>query len=83
MIDPVTAYTIAVATGQFLEQTCTVANGLYDYLKKVKDAPAHSKELRREVMWVSDLLEDIHKDLTSNLKSVPSSKARKYADLCR
>jgi len=82
MIDPVTAYTNAVATGQFLEQTCTVANSLYDYLKKVKDAPAHSKELRREVM-VSDLLEDIHKDLTSNLKSVPSSKAGKYADLCR
>jgi hypothetical protein len=80
-MEPLSALAIATTTTPYLEQSLTVSRSLYDYFKETKNSPELSKELRRESMLVSDVLDDLHKALASNVRSVSSSKVGRYADI--
>ena len=75
------ALAIATATTPFLAQTLTVAQSLYDNFKTVKRAPELSKELRREALLVSDVLNDLQKASASNVRRVSSFKTGRYAGI--
>jgi len=80
-MDPLSALAIATSTTPYLEQSLLVSRSLYDYFKGAKNPPELSKELRREAMLVSDILDDLHKSLASNIRSVSSPKVERYADI--
>ena len=80
-MEPLSALAIATATTQYLDQSSTVAQSLYDYFNGVKDAPDLSRELRREAMLVSDVLNDLEKALATSVRNIPSSKAGRYAGI--
>ena len=77
-MDPPSALAIARATTPFLDQSQTVAQNLYDYFKAAKSPPELSRELRREAMLVSDVLQDLQKALASNTRDILSSNAGRY-----
>jgi len=80
-MEPLSALAIATSATPYLEQSLVVSRSLYDYFKGAKNPPELSKELRRESMLVSDVLDDLHKALASNIRGVLSSKVGRYADI--
>ena len=62
-MDPVSAIAVAAAACQLTEQVSKISGGLYRYFEKVKDAPKLSRELRREALLLSDVLEDLRSAL--------------------
>jgi len=80
-MEPLAALAIATATTQYLDQSLTVAQGLYDCFKLVKNPPDLSRELRREAMLVSDVVSDLTKVLAASIRNIPSSKAGRYAGI--
>lgn len=57
-MDPVTAVGVASNIVSILELTARLFNGLFEYYYSVKQAPDKSKELREELLVLSDLLKD-------------------------
>ena len=59
-MDLVSALGVVAATSQFVEQTLMVSDALCRYCRTVKEAPKQSRELRLEMLQLSDILEDLH-----------------------
>ena len=76
-MDPLSALAIATSTTQFLEQTITVIQGLYDYWKTVSEAPQRSRQLQAEIIQVSNVLADLQSALQSIPKDVQLPKTIK------
>jgi len=66
-MDPVSALGVAAAACQFAGLTANVADGLYSYYRKVRQAPKLSKELRKEALLLSDVLEDLKSTLPADV----------------
>jgi hypothetical protein len=58
-MDPVSALGVAAAACQLAEQVLMISDGLYQYFKEVKQSPKLSRELRQEVLLLSDVLENL------------------------
>jgi hypothetical protein len=80
-MDPVTALGVAGTAAQFAEQAAKIFDRLYQYSKSVKNAPAKSRELRQELLLLSDLLENLASVFSKQNKSNVLPNASKYADL--
>jgi hypothetical protein len=80
-MDPATALGVAAAATQFAEQAVMIFDCLYQYSKSVKNAPAKSRELRQELLLLSDLLENLASVFSKQNKSPVLPNASKYSDL--
>jgi hypothetical protein len=80
-MDPVTALGVAGIAAQFAEQAVKIFDRLYQYSKSVKNAPAKSRELRQELLLLSDLLENLASVFSKQKKSNVLPNASKYTDL--
>src|SRR5271170_527394 len=67
-MDPITAVGITVNVGALIQLTSGIIVGLIDYCLSVKCAPVKSKELRDELLVLSDVL----KELETIIKPIPS-----------
>jgi Fungal N-terminal domain of STAND proteins len=76
-MDPVSALGLAASIDQFVELTASLASTLYSYYQKVKEAPKRSRELRAEVLLVSDVLQE----LGSIFHTIPSNPTPTNASL--
>src|SRR5579862_5841752 len=66
-MDPVTATGVTAAAAQFVGLALSVSTTLTQYWRAVKYAPKRSRELKQELLLVSDLLGD----LKSVIETVP------------
>jgi ribonuclease D len=80
-MDPVSALGVASAACQFAESTAKVAQNLYRYYETAKNAPKLSRELRKEALLLSDLLEDLRDTMSVNMPGVESSRNVANSDL--
>jgi len=71
-MDPVSALGVASAACQFTQLAGHVADNLFQYTRKVKNAPKLSQELRTEALLVSDVLENLQSALPANMPSAES-----------
>lgn len=76
-MDPVSAIGLAASIDQFVELAASLANTLYSYYQKVKEAPKRSRELRAEGLLVSDVLQE----LGSIFQTIPSGPIPTSASL--
>lgn len=58
-MDPISALGVAAAAFQLAGAALGVSTTLTQYLRKVKQAPKQSRELKGELLLVSDVLEDL------------------------
>jgi Fungal N-terminal domain of STAND proteins len=65
-MDPVTAVGLAASIIQIEELARTTISALFQYFEDVRHAPKRSRELRRELETVCDLLGDLDLVLTSH-----------------
>jgi len=68
-MDPVTAIGLVASVDQLAGLAKAIVANMYGYFEAVKDAPQHSKELRREMTTIYDLLESIQNTLLTNPES--------------
>jgi hypothetical protein len=64
-MDPTSAIGVAAAAAQFAALAFSVSNTLKQYLQDIKDAPKRSRELKGELLLVSDVLEDLKSVVTN------------------
>ena len=76
-MDPVSAISIAAAAAQFTEQAATVFKLLFDYCRKVKQAPKLSADLQKEMFLISTVLDEL-KSALEDVSTIPQSAAQTH-----
>ena len=76
-MDPVSAISVAAATTQFAEQAATVFKLLFDYCRKVNQAPKLSAELQKEMFIISNVLDEL-KSALEVVSTIPQSAAHTH-----
>ena len=82
-MDPVTALGVAGTAAQFAEQAAKIFDRLYQYSKAVENAPAKSRELRQDLLLLSDLLENLASVFSKQKNSTVLPNTGKYAELLK
>ena len=59
MMDPLSALGIAASASEISAQVLLISDSLYQFFKRVKNAPKLSRELRQEALLLSDVLETL------------------------
>ena len=72
-MDPVTAVGLAASVAQLATFVIQTFSSLVQYFDDVKDAPKHSRELRDELLVISDLLHPLEEVLKSDLSGPNTS----------
>ena len=76
-MDPVSAISVAAAATQLTEQAATVFKLLFDYCRKVKQAPKLSADLQREMFLISNILDELKSALEA-VSPIPQSAAQTH-----
>src|SRR5271163_3884061 len=74
-MDPVSAISVAAAATQFTEEAASVFKLMFDYCRKVKQAPKLSAELQKEMQFISEVLDELKSELEV-VSTTPQSAAR-------
>jgi len=72
-MDPVSALGVAAAAAQFAGDALRVLDTLKHYLQAVKNAPKRSRELKAELLLVSDVLGDLKSNLETGSYGLPTA----------
>lgn len=59
-MDPITAVGLGATIANMIEVASCIINGFLEYCRSVKRAPAKSKEIREELLILSDTLKELY-----------------------
>lgn len=72
-MDPISAIGLVASIAQLADLAASISGGLYIYFRKVKQALKRSDDLRKEVLILAAVLEQLKTALQSNpIKNLPS-----------